>query len=167
VVGLAASNILVMREKAQTDAVKEKLERTLYYERIALADRELSWNNLGRAEQLLDDCRADLRGWEWHYLKRQRYKSLAPLYHDKRALCVAFSPDGQYLASAGLDGLIKVWDAHTGQSLRTFRTCDNPVFSVAFSPNGQRLAAACSDGRVKIGPTGRQETPRLASSRQG
>src|SRR5438445_6913440 len=52
VIGLAASNILITREKAQTEwgkaqteAAKEELERTLYYHRIALAERELSANN--------------------------------------------------------------------------------------------------------------------------
>src|SRR5207253_973231 len=43
------------REKAQT-------ERTLYYHRIGLAERDLSANNLGRVEQLLEECPADLRG---------------------------------------------------------------------------------------------------------
>src|SRR5437773_940460 len=46
--------------------------RTSYYERIALAEREWSANNLSRVEQLLDACPADLRGWEWRYFKRLR-----------------------------------------------------------------------------------------------
>jgi WD40 repeat protein len=141
--GLAASTVLVSWSN-------QDLRQNLYYQNIALAERELSANNLSGVAKLLDACPVDLRGWEWHYLRRQRYKSLAPLYHDVKVFCVAFSPDGQYLASGRLDGVINVWDAHTGQSLRTFRACESLIFSVAFSPNGQRLAAACSDGWVKI-----------------
>jgi WD40 repeat protein/serine/threonine protein kinase len=150
VIGLAASNILITREKAQTDTAKEELERTLYYQRIALAEREWSANNLGRAEQLLEECRADLRHWEWHYLKRLRHKTLSPLHHDSMVLCVAYSPTGHCLASASQDGVIKVWDAQTGQPLWTSGAGQKLVFSVAFSPDGQRLASAGSDGSVKI-----------------
>src|SRR5207249_1672380 len=70
--------------------------------------------------------------------------------HDTMVLCVAYSPTGEYLASASQDGVIKVWDAHTGQPLWTFRASEKMVFSVAFSPDGQRLASAGSDERVKI-----------------
>ena len=77
---LAASNAQVNAEKKQTDEAlkgerqaKEDLERTAYIQRIALAGRELAAGNVGRAEELLDDCPEHLRGWEWHFLKRQRY----------------------------------------------------------------------------------------------
>src|SRR5438876_2671156 len=131
VIGLAASNILITREKAQTlrekaltDAAKEELQQALererqesYYQRIALADREWSANNLGGMEQLLEQCPADLRGWEWLYLKRLRYKTLSPLHHDSMVFSVTFSPAGHYLASGSRDGVIKLWGAHTGLPL--------------------------------------------------
>jgi ribosome assembly protein 4 len=31
--------------------------------------------------------------------------------HEHTVLCVAFSPDGQRLATAGQDGLVKIWPA--------------------------------------------------------
>ena len=49
---------------------KEELEASLYFHRIALADRELSADNLGRALELLDECPPGLRQWEWYYLER-------------------------------------------------------------------------------------------------
>jgi WD40 repeat protein/serine/threonine protein kinase len=160
VTGLVASNILVLREKAQTEAAKDELQQTLrrerqnsYYERIALADREWSANNLGRMQQLLQECPAELRSWEWHYLKRLQYTSLPPLRHDSTLVCLAFSPDSQCLASGGEDGVINLWDAHTGQRLRIFRARTGKPMenrSVAFSPDGQRLAAGYSDGRIRI-----------------
>ncbi len=55
---------------------------------------------------------------------------------------MAFSPDGQRLASAGHDRTVKVWDAGTGQEIRTLTGHAGGVLSVAFSPDGQRLASA-------------------------
>jgi WD40 repeat protein/serine/threonine protein kinase len=116
---LTDSNKLEKRAKEDLNTAFERERHNSYYQRIALAEREWSANNLDRFEQLLDACPADLQGWEWHYLKRLRYKTLAPLDHGSLVLCVAFSPNSQCLASGGRDGVIKVWDAHTGQLLRT------------------------------------------------
>src|SRR5262249_49195175 len=72
VLALAVSSFFVWRAQARTDAVNRELQTTLYYHRIALAEREWSANNLGRVEELLEACPPDLRDWEWHYLKRLR-----------------------------------------------------------------------------------------------
>jgi WD40 repeat protein/serine/threonine protein kinase len=145
VAGLAASTVLVSR-------ANQDLRQSLYYERIALAERDWSANDLGRMQQSLDECPADLRGWEWRYLKRLQYENLPPLRHDSGVFSLTFSPTGEWLASGTQDGVITLWDAHTAQRLRIFRVpAGKPqIHSVAFSPDGQRLAAACSDGRIRI-----------------
>ncbi len=55
---------------------------------------------------------------------------------------MAFSPDGQRLASASWDLTVKVWDAANGQELQTLKGHTAEVSSVVFSPDGQRLASA-------------------------
>src|SRR5207248_7976875 len=79
-------------------AAKKELERNLYFTHIALAERELSANNWGRAEELLDECPAHLRGWEWNYLKRRRQAPQVTLSLGERAtwgsgFVLALSPD--------------------------------------------------------------------------
>ena len=54
----------------RAEAARRELETTLYFQRIALAHRELSADNLGRALELLDGCPQGQRQWEWHYLER-------------------------------------------------------------------------------------------------
>ena len=63
---------------------------------------------------------------------------------------VAFSPDGQFLASASSDRSVKVWRVADGSLVRTFGDFYETVTSVAFSHNGQRLVAGSIDRTVKV-----------------
>lgn len=66
---------------------------------------------------------------------------------------LAFSPDGNTLASAGgnsYDFIIRVWDVANRQFLRTLEGHTGIVWNLAFSPDGELLASASSDGTVKV-----------------
>jgi WD40 repeat protein len=54
---------------------------------------------------------------------------------------VAFSSDGSLLASGGLDGTIRVWEASTGSLVRTLQSQSKWVYGVAFSPCGDVLVS--------------------------
>ena len=80
---------------------------------------------------------------------------------------VAFSPDGQRLASGGDDNAVILWDTTSNLELKTLIGHDDWVKSVAFSPNGQVLASAAMDGSLKLWevPSGINFTSRKQSDR--
>ncbi len=68
----------------------------------------------------------------------------------RRALGLAFSPDGQRLAVSGAEGTVKILDARTRQEIVTLRGHTKTVTSVAFAANGTILASASSDQTVRL-----------------
>jgi WD40 repeat protein len=63
---------------------------------------------------------------------------------------VAFSPDGNFLASSRREGTVILWDVQSGSEIHTFTGHIGPVWSVAFSPDGKILASGGEDRTVKL-----------------
>ncbi|MBD2481883.1 AAA-like domain-containing protein [Planktothrix sp. FACHB-1365] len=62
---------------------------------------------------------------------------------------VAFSPGGEFLATASDDNTAKLWDLQ-GEELITFTGHSDSVWDVAFSPGGEYLATASDDKTAKL-----------------
>ena len=73
---------------------------------------------------------------------------------------VAFSPDGQTLASGSYDNTIRLWDVATGESLKILTGHTYEVNSVSFSPEGQTLASGSGDNTVRLWDVSTGETLR-------
>lgn len=59
----------------------------------------------------------------------------------------AFSPDKLWLATAGSDQTIRIWQTATGRDVRILAGAQWQVLSLAFNPKGQTLAAATGSGK--------------------
>jgi WD40 repeat protein/tRNA A-37 threonylcarbamoyl transferase component Bud32 len=131
-------------------SLSRELESNLYFSDIALAHRELSADNLRRAQELLNDCPQGLRQWEWSYLNRLCRVEPVIFRATAGVHSVAFSPDGGQIATASEDGTVKVLDARTGQVVQTLPGHPPSAFSVAFSSDGRHLASAGKDRKIRL-----------------
>jgi WD40 repeat protein/tRNA A-37 threonylcarbamoyl transferase component Bud32 len=70
--------------------------------------------------------------------------------HGAEVYGLAFSPNGEQLASASNDRTAKVWDIAGERELLTLKGHKDGVYTVAFSGDGQRLATTSADRTVKL-----------------
>jgi WD40 repeat protein len=141
--------------KVREDTTARALEQgrsALYARLLALAQVAIAERDLGQAEQFLDDCAAERRGWEWGYLQQTLARRAKVLRgHTQGVMRLAFSPDGKRLASADGTAAVRVWGVEDGREIARLDKPDSfGVFALAFSPDGRRLATAGAWGKVRV-----------------
>jgi len=70
--------------------------------------------------------------------------------HVRGVRAVAIAPDGTWLATAGHDASVRIWDPVTGELRATLADHADRVTAVAIAPNGTWLASVGYDGSVRI-----------------
>jgi WD40 repeat protein len=69
--------------------------------------------------------------------------------HKGAVTSVSFSPNRQFLATAGIDDQVRIWN-FSGQKIAEWKALQQSVNMVNFSPNGDFLATAGRDSTVKL-----------------
>ncbi|HLH61622.1 MAG TPA: hypothetical protein VKV20_08065 [Ktedonobacteraceae bacterium] len=79
--------------------------------------------------------------------------------HSSWVVALAWEPGGDHIASAGGDGLVRVWEVATGHTLLTYRghrwrfervNWPPTIYNIAWSPEGLRLASAGDGTKVYV-----------------
>src|SRR5919197_2319151 len=70
--------------------------------------------------------------------------------HTHGVWTVAYSVDGQMLASGGVDRLVRIWDIETGRLLRSLRGHTHDVRAALYTPDGQTLITGSDDRTIRL-----------------
>lgn len=70
--------------------------------------------------------------------------------HSQGVWTVAYAPDGQTLASAGADRLVRIWDIETGRLLKSLRGHTRDIRAAVFTPDGQMLMTGSEDRTIRM-----------------
>ena len=185
---LALVGLLILQQVNETNLTHERdfarqqenlaksseriMRENLYTSDMLLASRAIEEGNVALAQRTLQGHRpkpgeADLRGWEWRYLWRKSHGEQFQVLggFTSSVPCVAFSPDGRWLAAGG-GRLMQVWNATNRQLVATM-TQDNPVRSLCFSPEGTTLWVGDSRGHVRVWITGMRDWVGLMTRGKG
>jgi len=72
------------------------------------------------------------------------------LKHTANIFTVAFSPDDAWVAAGDEAGFVKIWNAATGEIVRSIQAHSGHIFGLAFSPDGKTLLTGGVDQMAKL-----------------
>jgi len=168
---LTAAQAEAASKTEEINRQREQAEQHLYAAQIAVTVSRLTANDANDAQRSLTAAipeheMTDRRGWEWYYLDQwanggHRTFRETPAHGYAYVSAVAFSPDGQLLATATggdpfaesegnapVPGEVVVRDFLTGQIRHKLKAHTDVVRSVSFSPGGRELITGGRDHRI-------------------
>jgi len=87
--------------------------------------------------------------------------------HKDGVLTLAFSPCGKFLATAGEDNTIRLWDIPDGIEIQSLEGHEGDIRAVAFNPEGDYFATGSWDKTIKVWKTADCSTIAEADSHEG
>lgn len=115
---------------------------------LSVSEHEIdaaAFNSAGDWLALASSRRGQLVVWEW----QSESFALKQQGHANNMACVAYSPDGAYVATGGDDGRVKLWNASDGFCFVTFSEHAAGISGVAFVQSGRAVLSASLDGTVR------------------
>ncbi len=171
---LEATHRLARQKDDEARARESENQRHLQYVRdIRQAEQLIRAGRALLAREILMRHRPrpgedDLREFSWYHLLRRCHTERQTLTgHRGEVYYVEFSPRGDLLASAGKDGIVRVWNTMSWQLAHSIKASGTEVNVAAFSPDGKTLATVDDDGKLKLWEvaTGRCQLEKLAHNR--
>ena len=70
--------------------------------------------------------------------------------HPEGADTIVFSPNGRFLVTGGIDGVVRLWNATDLRAVDAFYGHNAPVIGLAYSPSGELLATGSHDRTIRL-----------------
>jgi predicted Zn finger-like uncharacterized protein len=170
----SAAPIAAAKPKEPSLAEIELVRANAYADQMGRVAAFLESRDVSGARRALDDCEADLRGWEWYYCDRmcqQRRGSdvgtdgRGPESRGREVLTirdararVEFNPSGLRVVGFEPEDAVGIWDTVTGRKVaelsgpnpRPAPLSEADRWNVRYSPDGKLIAASWYGGTVLL-----------------
>jgi WD40 repeat protein/serine/threonine protein kinase len=132
------------------EAARQSAEWQSYFGRLRLASLHLQAGHPDEAAQVLAECPAEQRGWEWRYLDLRLDPALLVVpAQDTLLSAVALSADGRRLVHEAPGGGLRVWDVDAAEERTPLAGHDAVVHAVALDAGGMRAVSGSRDRTVR------------------
>src|SRR5262249_27450717 len=153
---LSAKQAETDTQRLRAEGEKRAAQRNLYLADMLIAQQAWEEGNVGRVRELLSTSGAlapgeGYRNFEWYHWWRRSHTDLRTFAgHRDDISGLAVAPDGRTMATAGKDGVVRLWDLATGTARATVQSSGREALSVAFSPASDLLASGDVEGQVRV-----------------
>jgi len=153
---LSAALSAAQIHQREAELSKAKAEQLLYVADMREAGRAWQDDDVRNLTTLLERHQPvpgapDYRRGEWHFLwNHARIPHEVVSTIDEPLYFMCYSPDGQTIATAGKDAVIRVYYESTFRLRMAIPTEQIEVNGLAFSPDGQTLVSAGDDGTLRL-----------------
>ncbi|MFE2971425.1 trypsin-like peptidase domain-containing protein [Streptomyces sp. NPDC059340] len=110
-----------------------------------------------------DSAKSTVQLWD----VREKRRTATLTGHTGLVQSLAFSPDGDTLATGASDSTTRLWDVRRHRSLATLTGHNGTVFALAFSPDGRTLASGGQDRSVWLWDVRERTAVTVLSSHTG
>jgi WD40 repeat protein len=150
-----------LQPQPEDPATRERRSRLLlelddsHYETRQAAYAELSAMGPESVSDL-EHCLETTRSAEVRMRVRQllmRHRLPSGVGHEGTIRDLAFSPDGKFVASAGHDDSVFLWQTLTVKPVQVLRAHSDGIWSVCYSQDGQSLMTGGGDSRINVWDT--------------
>ncbi|NJM26382.1 MAG: hypothetical protein HC859_13770, partial [Bacteroidia bacterium] len=144
---LASASVHAQKKNASPSLVAG---RELYLSRMQAAEALIQLGQTAEAREVLNAVKAGERQLEWKILSAIADRSARTIVHHTASVAaVAFSHDGQWVATGSADSTIVLWHYPAFEKVHVLRGHQGQVSTLAFSPDGSTLASGSTDKTVK------------------
>ena len=145
-----------VKNAEEANAANRESRRLFYHSQFMKALGDFKQGRTSRTREILNSHRPldgmiDPRGWEWYYLfgllHRDEYTftgHIGAVHH------LEWSPQGHFIATAGEDGTVRIWNTRDAKQVLVIDDYGSPMKAVTWAPSGNLIAAGSSDGHLGI-----------------